>query len=160
MASLRLTGLGGLSSEVIRALRTSQSFTTHGALSATDNFYDMPCGRLPEKTARMFREAVNSSLIEYAVYSYGTPILWVMYEGTVISPDHSYSPTTNKHQVWVRNEFEVSISRFRLSWWEDGIQRSECFYTRDEAENRRHLLLFNKVYGAEVETCSSVETDG
>lgn len=36
------------------------------------------------------------------VYSYSTPIAWVLDDGTVVIPDHRYSSTTSGHQSLCR----------------------------------------------------------
>lgn len=139
------------SAKVQQALANRQPFTTHGALSATTDQYDMVTGRLPEPDAGMFKRAAAAGMIEYAVYSYGTPILWIMFDGTVISPDHKYSPTTTQHQNLARHGFHITTQRFRVTWWEDGIRKAEKFYTEQEAGNRRFDLMSKKIHGVEVE---------
>lgn len=56
------------------------------------------------------------------VYSYGTPIAWVMSDGTVVIPDHRYSVTTTHHQglcrVYLANLYNAApwIARLLTMW--------------------------------------------
>lgn len=68
-------------------------------------------GHLPVKYHASVREAV------YVVYSYGTPIAWVLevQHGTspytYAVPDVSYSPTTGQHQYACLDAWEAALRR-------------------------------------------------
>lgn len=57
---------------------------------------DMARGILPEPYWAAAEQAV------YAVYSYETPILWALADGTWQMPDHKYSASTNQQQSKMR----------------------------------------------------------
>jgi hypothetical protein len=38
----------------------------------------------------------------FAIWSYGTPVAWVVDRGTWIVPDERYSATTSRHQSKIR----------------------------------------------------------
>jgi hypothetical protein len=61
-----------------------------------------PMGRLPEEYQKQLKMQIESGLVKFMIYSYGTPIAWVLYSGTWIVPDVSYSVTTSHHQGIVR----------------------------------------------------------
>lgn len=82
---------------VRRALAARQPFTTHGAFRAT-NERNYCVGRLPEQWADRYRADADAGRIVYQVYSYSTPIAWVLDDGAVVVPHARYSPTTNRHQ--------------------------------------------------------------
>ncbi|MGJ5894420.1 hypothetical protein DF268_11715 [Streptomyces sp. V2] len=82
---------------VRRALAARQPFTTHGALSATDR-QSYCVGRLPQRWADLYRSDADAGRIVYQVYSYSTPIAWVLDDGTVTMPQVRYSITTSRHQ--------------------------------------------------------------
>lgn len=82
---------------VRRALAARQPFTTHGALSATDR-QSYRVGRLPQWWADRYRSDADAGRITYQVYSYSTPIAWVLDDGTVTMPQVRYSITTSRHQ--------------------------------------------------------------
>ncbi len=55
-------------------------------------------GRLSAENARLFSQTDN---IQYVVYSYGTPIMWVYLHGECprcVCPSAKYSRTTTRHQ--------------------------------------------------------------
>ncbi|MFM9442570.1 hypothetical protein [Streptomyces acidiscabies] len=82
---------------VRRALAARQPFTTYGALSATDR-RSYCVGRLPEWWADRYRSAADAGRITYQVYSYSTPIAWVLDDDTAVMPQVRYSATTSRHQ--------------------------------------------------------------
>jgi hypothetical protein len=55
---------------------------------------------LPTYISRGMYEGVlpHAADVEYVVYSYGTPIAWVLKRGDVVIPDVKYSVTTTNHQ--------------------------------------------------------------
>ena len=57
-------------------------------------------GRLPDKYRDLWNTAVGVGA--YAVYSYATPILWILPDGTVVEPPVRYSATTSRHQSYAR----------------------------------------------------------
>ncbi|WP_416968235.1 hypothetical protein [Streptomyces sp. 4F14] len=83
---------------VRRALASRQPFTTYGALSATDQ-RSYRVGRLPERWADLYRSDADAGRIRYQVFSYSTPIAWVLDDGTAVVPQVRYSITTNHHQA-------------------------------------------------------------
>jgi hypothetical protein len=63
-------------------------------------------GRLPEEwRAEIKRSAERGNSPVYAVYSYATPIGWLLQDGTAVVPEVSYSVTTSQHQGLVRRGF-------------------------------------------------------
>jgi len=55
-------------------------------------------GRMPDDFAREYRKAASANEIVYTILSYGTPIAWVLSDGTEVKPPVKYSVTTSKHQ--------------------------------------------------------------
>ena len=53
-------------------------------------------GRMPRDIAKVYE--YDRHMITYTVLSYGTPIAWVLTDGTVKVPDVAYSRTTHGHQ--------------------------------------------------------------
>ncbi len=79
------------------ALMDRKPFKTSGAFSATEGHTRLPWGhRLPADYAATYWE--QSDQIVYTVWSYNTPIAWVLDDGTVVQPPVKYSVTTSKHQ--------------------------------------------------------------
>jgi len=62
-------------------------------------------GHLPDEWSRTFQ--ARSFLIDYVIYSYGTPIAWHDKEAGWVEPDVKYSPTTSQHQGSVRTAISV-----------------------------------------------------
>ncbi|MEU6351116.1 hypothetical protein ABZ896_17550 [Streptomyces sp. NPDC047072] len=82
---------------VRRALAARQPFTTYGALRATSE-RNYCVGRLPDQWADRYRADADAGHIVYQVYSYSTPIAWVLDDGAVVVPQVRYSLTTTRHQ--------------------------------------------------------------
>ena len=70
-------------------------------------------GRLSPEMARLFLSTDN---IQYVVYSYGTPIMWVWMDGECprcVIPNDKYSRTTTRHQTvarrgwWLRSGADI-----------------------------------------------------
>ncbi|MET8983271.1 hypothetical protein ABZX85_47675 [Streptomyces sp. NPDC004539] len=74
-----------------------QPFTTYGALRATDQ-QSYCVGLLPQEWADRYRSDAVAGRIRYQVFSYSTPIAWVLDDGTVVVPHVRYSITTSGHQ--------------------------------------------------------------
>jgi len=53
-------------------------------------------GRLPMSIA-----IPSASDVRFVVYSYATPIGWMLKDGTAVVPDVKYSVTTSKQQAYV-----------------------------------------------------------
>lgn len=81
-----------------QAIGNRETFKTYGALRAENvtglSVWDS--GRLSGDDLDKFREDPRS--IRYVVYSYNTPIAWVMADGEVYRVAQKFSVTTSKHQ--------------------------------------------------------------
>jgi hypothetical protein len=86
-----------------------QPFTTSGALSGRaphgQHFGPWDSGRLPREHVDSFQRAT------YAVFSYATPIAWVVDDAWVI-PATRYSLTTSRHQSSARHGAHLSGLEF------------------------------------------------
>lgn len=79
------------------ALADREAFSTHGSLRAGAG--GVPdTGRLPEPYRTAYRGALARGRLSYTVYSYRTPIGWVLDDGSVVIPPVFYSRTTARHQ--------------------------------------------------------------
>lgn len=90
--------MGKLSSRsiaVAEAIRDRKPFETYGALQGGNLKY-LGMGWLNAEEAARFRR--DYSDIAYAVYSYGTPIAWVLRDGATHLVNQRFSVTTTKHQ--------------------------------------------------------------
>lgn len=77
-----------------RALAFREPYTTGGAMQAVAGH--LSSGRLnAEWSARYYADLDR---IVYSVYSYATPIAWVLDDGTVVKVGQKFSITTSGHQ--------------------------------------------------------------
>lgn len=74
-----------------------EPFQTHNGTLTGENFVSS-YGRLPGEWTKELLNAVNHNDVIYVVYSYTTPIAWVLKDGTEVQPPVKYSVTTSKHQ--------------------------------------------------------------
>ena len=81
-----------------------------GNMSATDQSYEMYSGRLPEPFRENFQAARRDGIIDYCVFSYSTPIAWVLADGTRIVPPVKYSQSTSRHQNIVRSAWGMEVA--------------------------------------------------
>lgn len=75
-----------------------------GSMKGTDQIGGT--GRLPNDWARTFQ--ARRDVIDFAIYSYGTPIAWHDTEAGWVMPDESYSSTTSKQQGKIRYALSVA----------------------------------------------------
>lgn len=59
-------------------------------------------GRLPEEYVKILRSQQETHTVHFVIYSYGTPIAWVLYSGSWVVPDVYYSTSTKHHQDVVK----------------------------------------------------------
>lgn len=62
----------------------------------------IPMGRLPQPYQGELQLQAIKGNVRFVIFSYGTPIAWVLYSGTWTVPDVRYSVTTSHHQGIVR----------------------------------------------------------
>lgn len=89
--------------DAIHYIATGQEFK---ASALTGSTYSLGAGRLSGAALQRFYEDVNG--LTYAVYSYGTPIYWVS-NGHTYQVEQKFSPTTSKHQNYVRRAIAESL---------------------------------------------------
>ncbi len=90
------------SSEAIQAISRREAFVGHGAMSARGHSGPgdhLLFGRLPQSVGEQLK-GVND--VDYVVQSYATPIGFHSKEHGWIIPDVKYSPTTSKHQTYLK----------------------------------------------------------
>lgn len=88
--------LHGQTPDKIRAaVRELKSFHI-GNVSGTTQLEG--CGRLPQEHADALREADRCGKIQYILYSYSTPMAWLLDGEGWVKPQVKYSPTTSGHQ--------------------------------------------------------------
>lgn len=84
---------------VAEAIARHETFTTHGALRGREGYES--AGRLAGDDRDAFNAVTSDSKgdpIVYSVYSYSTPIAWVLRSGAVYIVKQKFSRTTTKHQ--------------------------------------------------------------
>ena len=86
---------------IARAIKGMEDFTTSGALRGEANPRWIGTGRMSDADAKLMRTGDALMVVDYVIYSYGTPIAY-RYNGKWTIPDAKYSVTTSKHQGVVR----------------------------------------------------------
>jgi len=87
---------GSNSWQAREALADRKAFKTYGSFKATGP-EALPWGnRLPADWRERYERQYDE--ITYVVWSYDTPIAWVLEDGSVIKVNHKWSVTTSKHQ--------------------------------------------------------------
>lgn len=72
-------------------------YTTSGAMRATQGPQPLPWGhRLPTEWQERYR--ADQDRMTYIVWSYDTPIAWVLDDNSVVKVDYKWSRTTTGHQ--------------------------------------------------------------
>jgi hypothetical protein len=99
---------------IAKALAAREAFRTHGALSGSPVTVGLASklGWLPDEYRSLWRQGVilaRNGHSLYAVWSYGTPIAFVVDNGTWIVPDERYSVTTSRHQS--RVGYAISLAQ-------------------------------------------------
>ena len=99
-------------STIAHAIRQGEDFTTSGALKGEANPGWIHSGRMSESDAKRMRLIESLTVIDYVVYSYGTPIAY-RFNGEWVVPDAKYSVTTSKHQGVVHHALSMVAVRIR-----------------------------------------------
>lgn len=98
---LRASTYGKGASVLHKALSEHLPFSTSGALRgdvwAQDMVTRYELGSLNTEEANRFM-VDHLAGIAYVVWSYRTPIAWVLTDGTIYRVGQRFSPTTSKHQ--------------------------------------------------------------
>lgn len=98
------------------ALADRMPYTTHGAMYASVEAHSLPWGhRLPKPWAERYER--ERERMTYVVWSYSTPIAWVLDNGTVVKVDHKWSIATTKHQglLYALDAAETTREAIRIS---------------------------------------------
>lgn len=108
------------SPEIAEALAAQQPFAIANFMATSQPIESDTLGVLPSP----FRETLHQALIDhrvtYVVYSYDTPIAWVL-DHKVVVPDVTYSVTTSKHQKVVRDNLVIpALPRYSVTWDSEG----------------------------------------
>ena len=72
-----------------------------------DTPYSTNTGRLTGKLADQFKGGVLTGEIDYAVWSYSTPIAWHKTDGTWVETGEHYSNATTRHQGVISTALSV-----------------------------------------------------
>lgn len=115
------------------ALMDREPFTTYGALRAELGGSPWNTGRLPEPWSAKYADDARDNLITYTVFSYSTPIGWVLTDGTVVVPPVKYSITTSGHQGML-----YALDKAKLSQDSEAGIRDSAQNERERARERRH----------------------
>jgi hypothetical protein len=60
---------------------------------------------MPEELHQKLLASIARDEVRYVVFSYRTVIAWVLRNGAVVMPEHTYSKVTTMQQGWVRQAF-------------------------------------------------------
>jgi hypothetical protein len=93
-------------SNLVRERRPFTNSTRHfRGVTSVELGWDIS-GRLSEPDRSAFETAAAMRTLDYAIYSYGTPIAWHTPTGWTV-PDTKYSATTTGHQALVQAAIEL-----------------------------------------------------
>lgn len=85
-----------------KAIKEQRPFRLRDTLSATEG-WNGARGFLPWPD---YHESIKDAV--YVVISYGTPIGWILPDGTKVLPDVGYSPTTAQHQYVIKDAWGIT----------------------------------------------------
>lgn len=94
------------SAHVIESIRALKPFDTYGNMSATDSHF-WHYGYLRGSALEAW--LADRFAIDYAVYSYGTPIAWHTPEGGWTYVDRSFSISTSRVQSYVKQALGIYL---------------------------------------------------
>lgn len=103
--------LANSSREVQERLLDRQEFTGSNFWATVDP--PSWTGRMPSPWEEIYKASRDLGVITYVVMSYNTPIAWVTGGGEVHIPDVKYSPTTTRHQSYLRGLLPTLSDRAR-----------------------------------------------
>lgn len=74
-----------------------RGFAMRGIQGAVTEF-----GKMDAEDKELYLSEARNNDVMYTVVSYGTPIAWVLRNGTVVMPEAGYSATTKQHKALCR----------------------------------------------------------
>lgn len=82
--------------KIIAAVRDLKPFKIGNVSGQT---YLGDTGKLPDEHAAMLRMNDRSGMVKYVLYSYSTPMAWMLEGGEWVQPGVKYSVSTTNHQA-------------------------------------------------------------
>jgi hypothetical protein len=87
---------------IVRAIQDRGHFVASGHMTGRSGGGLAADHQLRGEALAAYEAALADGSVRYTVYSYATPIGWVLADGTTMVPDIYYSKTTTRHQNLVR----------------------------------------------------------
>jgi hypothetical protein len=109
-------------------------------------------GEMPQDAHKLLLKKIGQGLVRYVVFSYTTPIAWVLTEGLVTMPEIKYSATTSQHQKMVRDAFGDRVNSGHLAPFDADEEDSEVPVALSENEEII-LRRMRDEYGTEYTYC-------
>jgi hypothetical protein len=126
---------------ILEALAARQPFAVTNFTATTQPVEGDPMGQLPSSFRTVLEQHLIDCRITYLVYSYETPIAWVVDGHEVVIPDVQYSLTTGKHQKVVRDCLTTPAKpQYSVTWDGEGCT-IDAYYDKEAERDARIIEL-------------------
>lgn len=142
------------SPSIINALKARAPFTTSNFCGWTDVIEGDSLGYLSGQVRQDYYQALVDGRVTYAVYSYETPIAWVLDGREVVIPEIRFSGTTSKHQALVRGYLTPTPSAsgsFTVTWDFEGKTFDSLCDTEEDRDARILELVKSGAQNVRIE---------
>lgn len=139
---------------IMEALVARAPFSVSNFLATTEpTAYDQ-LGHLPQSFRNKLGQQLIDCRVTYVVYSYETPIAWVVDGHTVVIPDVRYSLTTGKHQKLVREHLGTPAGsvKYTVTWDHKGETHDSICDTEEDRNARIVELVLSGMQNVRIET--------
>lgn len=100
--------------EAVTLIKGLVDFERSGISARTAQWDSEPRqGEMPDETYAKLVSDVRKAATTYVVFSYQTPIAWVLDDGSVVLPEIKYSVATSQHQAMVREAYGEWVNAAR-----------------------------------------------
>ncbi len=139
---------------IMQALIARQPFAVTNFLATTEPTQWDTMGQLPSSYRHGLEQHLTDCRITYVVYSYQTPIAWVVDGRDVVIPDVVYSLTTGRHQNLVRASLAIpaGVVKYTVTWDHKGETHDSICDTEADRNARIVELVLSGMQNVRIET--------
>ena len=138
---------------IMQALATRAPFVVTNFMATTQPTEWDTMGQLPPSHRAGLKQHLIDCRVTYVVYSYQTPIAWVVDGHTVVIPDVTYSLTTGRHQKLVREYLgtPASLVKYTVTWDHEGKTHDSICDTEADRNARIVELVLSGMQNVRIE---------
>lgn len=138
---------------IAKALAARQPFAVTNFMATNEPTEWDTMGQLPSSFRWELESHLTDHRITYVVYSYQTPIAWVIDGSQVVIPRVTYSLTTGRHQALVREHLTIPAQpvKYTVTWDHEGQTFDSVCDTEEDRDARIVELVKSGAQNVRIE---------